>query len=136
MRCSTCQREASPDAAYCAGCGARLSSACESCGRTNPGDAVFCEGCGEALDNETAPVSGRGERAPLSYTPRHLADEILLSRSALEGERKQVTVLFADVKGSTELAEGLDPEELHRVLDGFFKILTDAVHRFEGTINQ
>ena len=74
--------------------------------------------------------------SPISYTPRHLADKILTSRSALEGERKQVTVLFADVKGSMDLAGKLDPEEWHRVMDGFFAILTGGVHRFEGTVNQ
>jgi len=73
---------------------------------------------------------------PRSYTPKHLADKILQSKSALEGERKQVTVLFADVKGSMELAEQVDPEEWHEILDRFFQILTDGVHRFEGTVNQ
>ena len=76
------------------------------------------------------------ERAPRDYTPKHLADKILQSKSALEGERKQVTVLFADVKGSTELAEQIDLEEWHRILDRFFQVLTDGVHRFEGTVNQ
>ncbi len=75
-------------------------------------------------------------RAPRDYTPRHLANKILGSKSALEGERKQVTVLFADVKGSMELAEGLDPEVWHRILGRFFEILTEGVHRFEGTVNQ
>jgi class 3 adenylate cyclase len=78
----------------------------------------------------------RTSQSPLSYTPKHLADKILQSKSALEGERKQVTVLFADVKGSMELAEQLDPEEWHQILDRFFAILTDGVHRFEGTVNQ
>ncbi|HVO24316.1 MAG TPA: adenylate/guanylate cyclase domain-containing protein, partial [Candidatus Margulisiibacteriota bacterium] len=73
---------------------------------------------------------------PRAYTPKHLADKILMARSALEGERKQVTVLFADVKGSMELAEQLDPEQWHSILDRFFAILTDGVHRFEGTVNQ
>ncbi len=76
------------------------------------------------------------ERTPRDYTPKHLADKILQSKSALEGERKQVTVLFADVKGSMELAEQLDPEEWHRILERFFEILTEGVHRFEGTVNQ
>ncbi|MCX7062983.1 MAG: adenylate/guanylate cyclase domain-containing protein, partial [Proteobacteria bacterium] len=71
-----------------------------------------------------------------TYTPKHLADKILQSRSALEGERKQVTVLFADVKGSMELSEQLDPEKWHKVLERFFEILTEGVHRFEGTVNQ
>jgi class 3 adenylate cyclase len=76
------------------------------------------------------------ERAPRDYTPRHLAEKILQSKSALEGERKQVTVLFADVKGSMELAEKLDPEEWHAILERFFQILSEGVHRFEGTVNQ
>ena len=73
---------------------------------------------------------------PRAYTPKHLADEILRSKSAIEGERKQITVLFADVKGSMELSEGIDPEEWHGILNGFFQILSEGVHRFEGTINQ
>jgi class 3 adenylate cyclase len=78
----------------------------------------------------------RPEKSPASYTPKHLADKILTSRAALEGERRQVTVLFADVKGSMELAEQVDPEEWHKIFDRFFTILADGVHRFEGTVNQ
>ncbi len=73
---------------------------------------------------------------PASYTPKHLADQILGVRGALEGERKQVTVLFADVKSSMELSEDLDPETWHRILERFFEVLAEGVHRFEGTINQ
>ena len=73
---------------------------------------------------------------PASYTPKHLAEKILTSRAALEGERKQVTILFADVKGSMELAEQLDPEEWHGIMDRFFQILAEGVHRFEGTVNE
>ena len=73
---------------------------------------------------------------PRTYTPKHLAEKILTTRTALEGERKQVTVLFADVKGSMELAEQVDPEEWHTILDRFFAILAEGVHRFEGTVNQ
>ena len=76
------------------------------------------------------------DRDPRAYTPKHLADKILQSKSAIEGERKQVTVLFADVKGSMDLQEGIDPEEWHGIMDRFFQILTDGVHRFEGTVNQ
>jgi class 3 adenylate cyclase len=71
-----------------------------------------------------------------SYTPKHLAEKILTSRSALERESKQVTVLFADVKGSMDLSESIDPEDWHRIMDRFFAILSEGVHRFEGTINQ
>ncbi len=104
---------------------------CVSCRRENPEDARFCNGCGSPAQAAAGP-----ERAPRDYTPKHLADRILQSKSALEGERKQLTVLFADVRGSSELAERLDPEDWHRILDRFFQILAEGVHRFEGTINQ
>lgn len=105
---------------------------CPACRHENRAHAKFCEECGTRLE---APTS-RAEFMPRSYTPRHLAERILGSRSALEGERKQVTVLFVDVKGSMELAEELEAEEWHRLLDRFFAILGDGIHRFEGTINQ
>src|SRR5262249_52800545 len=75
-------------------------------------------------------------RAPLAYTPRHLAEKILTSRSALEGERKQVTVLFADLKGSMELLADRDPEEARQLLDPVLERMMAAVHRYEGTVNQ
>jgi class 3 adenylate cyclase len=75
----------------------------------------------------TAARGAEPERDPRSYTPKHLAEKILASRSALEGERKQVSVLFADVRSSMELAESVDPEDWHRVLDGFFQILANGV---------
>ena len=84
----------------------------------------------------TSPALKSPTQPPLSYTPKHLAEKILTSRSALEGERKQVTVLFADVKGSMDLAEQVDPKEWHKIMDRFFAILSEGVHRFEGTINQ
>ena len=83
-----------------------------------------------------APVTPAPTRNPRDYTPKHLADKILQSKSALEGERKQVTVLFADIQGSMQLATHLDAEAWHQVLDGYFTILTSAVHRYEGTVNQ
>jgi class 3 adenylate cyclase/tetratricopeptide (TPR) repeat protein len=96
----------------------------------------FCGRCGAELAAPASAARAAPERAPRDYTPRHLADKILQSKSALEGERKQVTALFADVKGSMELAEQVDPEEWHRILEGFFQILADGIHRFEGTVNQ
>ena len=80
--------------------------------------------------------AGTQERAPLSYTPAHLAEKILTSRSALEGERKQVTVLFADLKGSMELLADRDPEEARQLLDPVLERMIEAVHRYEGTVNQ
>jgi len=83
-----------------------------------------------------APPASPQDRAPLAYTPPYLAEKILTSRSALEGERKQVTVLFADLKGSTELIRDLDPEAAQQLLDPALQHMMDAVHRFEGTVNQ
>ena len=88
--------------------------------------------CGGSL----ARGGARGELTPGSYTPAHLTRKILTSRSALEGERKQVTVFFADVKGSVALSRQVDPERWHEILDRFFRILAEGIHRFEGTINQ
>ena len=104
---------------------------CASCGHANSDIAKFCEECGRALSAQ-APSA----RDPRAYTPKHLAERILTARSALEGERKQVTVLFADIQNSMELAERIGAEEWHRVLDRFFQILNEGVHRFEGTVNQ
>jgi class 3 adenylate cyclase/tetratricopeptide (TPR) repeat protein len=103
------------------------------CGTAVVAGARFCHKCGIALEEQ---ASGVRIPSPASYTPRHLAERILTSRAALEGERKHVTVLFVDLKGSTELVEQLNPEEWHRILDRFFEILTEGVHRFEGTVNQ
>jgi hypothetical protein len=87
-------------------------------------------------DTTPAPPALKPEPAPLAYTPPHLTEKILTSRSALEGERKQVTVLFADLKGSTELIRGLDPEQARAILDPALNVMMAAVHRYEGTVNQ
>jgi len=131
MKCPKCHSENLADSSFCEECSAPLEAACPSCGAGNRPGAKFCRKCRAALT--AAPAAAPDPRA---YTPKHLADKILTSRAALEGERKQVTVLFADVKGSMELASQVDPEEWHRILDRFFHILTEGVHRFEGTVNQ
>src|SRR5881628_2353737 len=105
-------------------------ASCEACGHENPVGARFCNDCGARLAAPTVTLE------PRSYTPRHLVEKILAQKSALEGERKLVTVLFADVARSMELAERVDLEEWHRLLDRLFRILADGVHRYEGTINQ
>jgi class 3 adenylate cyclase len=111
---------------------------CGACGHGCADGAKFCAECGAPVSDAAriSTAEGRPLHDPRAYTPKHLADKILQSKSALEGERKQVTVLFADVKGSMELAEQLDPEAWHAILDRFFGILTEGVHRFEGTVNQ
>ena len=137
MTCAHCGHEAPAGSTFCNGCGAKLAVVCGQCGATPPPDSRFCNGCGAEIRG-----SGVGEKiqppvpSPLSYTPKHLADKILTSRSALEGERKQVTVLFADLKGSMELLAERDPEEARKLLDPVLEHMMEAVHRYEGTVNQ
>ena len=113
---------------------------CDQCGKENPGQQKFCGECGARLKGaaETAPIGEPGQErsAPRSYTPAHLADRILKDRSALEGERKQVTVLFCDIADSTSLAERLGAERMHGILNAFFSLALEQVHRYEGTVNQ
>ena len=144
MQCRSCGGPNRAGRRFCAECGAPLAVVCADCGAENEAGEKFCGDCGTSIAEghkaEKPPGAGDSRQArvesPRGYTPRHLAEKILSSRSALEGERKQVTVLFADVQGSMELAEQVDPEEWHKILDRFFQILSDGVHRFEGTINQ
>ncbi len=131
MNCTACGNANPERAKFCLECGAALAARCASCGSGLPPAAKFCGECGTHVAG-----AGPKERSPRDYTPKHLADRILQSKSALEGERKQVTVLFADVKGSLELAEQAGAEQWHAILDRFFEILAEGVHRFEGTINQ
>ncbi len=133
MNCSNCGHENRDSAKFCLGCGQRFSGVCRGCGNELPTAARFCDECGTPT---AEPPAGEIERNPRSYTPNHLAEKILRSRSALEGERKQVTVLFADIQRSMDLQETVDAEEWHGIMDGFFRILAEGVHRFEGTINQ
>jgi class 3 adenylate cyclase len=136
--CPSCQHENREGRRFCGGCGASLALTCPSCGAADEDGERFCGECGAELrsGNATAAAATPPVREPRAYTPPHLAEKILTQRAALEGERKQVTVLFADVKGSVELSGLLDPEEWHAVMDRFLQILTDGVHRFEGTVNQ
>jgi len=134
MKCPRCQQDNPAHARFCLGCGARLTLACGACGTELPGGARFCLQCGQAVAADTAaPVRSP---APESYTPKHLAEKILTSKAALEGERKQVTVLFADLKSSMELLADRDPEEARKILDPVLERMMEAVHRYEGTVNQ
>ena len=132
MRCPRCQIENVAGARFCEDCGARLEGACPSCGTPVTPGKKFCRSCGAALITEPA---GRFA-SPESYTPKHIAEKILTSKAALEGERKQVTVLFADLKGSMELLADRDPEEARELLDPVLERMMEAVHRYEGTVNQ
>jgi hypothetical protein len=132
IRCSSCGHGNRPSRPFCTECGSRLGRTCPACAAAVEPNEKFCGSCGAPL---TAPAA-RAERSPATYTPQHLAEKILGGRAALAGERKQVTVLFADVKGSMDLAAQLDPEAWHAIMDGFFQLLAEGVYRFEGTVNQ
>src|SRR5947208_1622668 len=138
MICPQCNAENFPDSAFCDQCGARLETACSNCGEPNRRGARFCKNCGRLIDRTptTAPSAVPGAPSPDTYVPKHLAEKILASRHTLEGERKQVTVLFADIRGSTSLLEGLDPEEGQKIIDPVLRVMMEAVHRYEGTVNQ
>src|SRR5256884_7968864 len=134
MTCPRCQDENPPGSNFCLGCGSRLGATCGACGNDLPAGSRFCNKCGTPVSGESA---GEARFAsPQSYTPKHLADKILTSKTALEGERKQVTVLFCDIANSTPLAARLGPEAMHTLLNRFFELALDEVHRYEGTINQ
>src|SRR5215472_12599169 len=133
MKCPRCQQENPPQARFCMACGAGLSVRCGKCGTELPGEASFCFSCGQQV--QPGASTPRFD-SPGDYTPKHLAEKILNSKAALEGERKQVTVLFADLKGSMELLADRDPEEARKILDPVLERMMEAVHRYEGTVNQ
>src|SRR5499433_3317640 len=152
MRCPQCHHQNGETAKFCEECGAKLISACPQCGQQVNPTAKFCPECGTAL---TSKAKGKRTRkvatsqhpaprtqSPASYTPRHLAERILAEREAMEtrgapdGERKAITALFADLKGSTALIEGLDPEDARSIIDPALQLMMDAVHRYNGYVAQ
>src|SRR5882762_7865581 len=134
MPCPRCRHEDPASSRFCTECGARLALSCASCGAELADGVRFCGACGLSVE---AQRTGQTRFAsPEAYTPRHLAEKILTLRSAIAGERKQVTVLFADLKGSMELLADRDPEETRKLLDPVLEHMMDAVHQYEGTVNQ
>jgi len=134
VKCPQCEFENRPQAKFCEECATPLARSCSNCGTQLSVTAKFCPECAHPVAGP-APVRPRFN-SPEAYTPKHLAERILTSKSALEGERKQVTVLFADMKGSMELLADRDPEEARKVLDPILEHMMEAVHRYEGTVNQ
>src|SRR5262245_3625958 len=138
MQCPRGQHDNEVGAKFCENCASPLARTCSNCGRPLSPVAKFCPECAHP-----APLAGHTSAEPASrftspetYTPKHLVEKILTSKSALEGERKQVTVLFADLKGSMELLADRDPEEAREILDPVLEMMMEAVHRYEGTVNQ
>jgi class 3 adenylate cyclase/tetratricopeptide (TPR) repeat protein len=140
MHCPQCRHENRQEARFCEACGGPLARTCPVCGNLARPKAAFCDHCGAPLTGQTPPPTSSAlapyAQTPQVYTPTHLAEMILTSRSALEGERKQVTVLFADLKASLELLADRDPEEARQILDAVVERMIAAVHRYEGTVNQ
>ena len=135
MNCPKCGLENPEDANFCNGCGQKMENTCPGCKKINPPASRFCNGCGRDLraPKEPAPIY---YDQPQAYTPKHLAEKILTTRSTMEGERKLVTVLFADVAGYTSLSEKLDPEDVHKIMEGCLQLMMNEIHKYEGTINQ
>ena len=134
MKCPNCQHDNRIGAKFCEECASALQLVCANCGAVLTKTAKFCIDCAHPV---TAAESSTDRYAsPELYTPKHLAGRILTSKNALEGERKQVTVLFADLKGSMELLADRDPEEARQILDAVLERMMEAVHRYEGTVNQ
>src|SRR5262247_216385 len=147
MKCPRCQAENRAGAKFCEDCGASLATPCHACGAELTPGKKFCGSCGaptssdKPVERSDKPAERAAEVAdrfasPQSYTPKHLAERILTSKGAMEGERKTVTVMFADVSGFTAMSERLDPEEVHGIMDRAFEVILGAVHRHEGTVNQ
>ena len=134
MPCPACRHENPPQAKFCLACGAPFAQRCGHCGTELPQSARFCLECGHPVGSAAAAQVRL--TSPDSYTPKHLAEKILTSKGALEGERKRVTVLFADLKGSMELLADRDPEEARKILAPILAHMMEAVHHYEGTVNQ
>ena len=135
MKCPKCQFGNPDRMKFCGDCGTKLELPCPHCNYSNPPQFNFCGECGKDL-REPSEAPAIDYSLPQSYTPKFLADKIFTTRSSIEGEKKLVTVFFADAANYTSISEKLDPEEVHHIMDGCFKIIMDEVHKYEGTINQ
>jgi hypothetical protein len=147
MTCPSCKFDNNSAARFCEQCGTPLEVKCPRCNAAVSAGARFCASCGNPLATPDAPSrepSTSKPRAPIAAppdallpdVPGHLAQKILSGRAALQGERRQVTVMFGDLANYTALSEKLDPEEVHRIIQSCFGLVAAEIHRFEGTINQ
>src|ERR1700693_631533 len=133
MQCPRCRHESPAGARFCGECAAPLGRTCPSCRSLIAQSNTYCTDCGAPL---AAVGSPQAAPEPHECTPRYLAEKIVIGREAMEGERKQVTVLFADLRGSLEILADRDPEDARRLLDPVLERMMEAVHRYEGTVNQ
>jgi class 3 adenylate cyclase/tetratricopeptide (TPR) repeat protein len=136
MKCLRCQHENRIDARFCEECAAPFGRACPNCGSFSLPGARFCSQCAHPIGLDSELRAANRFLSPDNYTPKHLADRILTSKGDFEGERKQVTVLFADIVGSLGIIADRDPEEAQRLLDPVLDTMLEAVHHYEGMVNR
>ena len=141
MKCNRCQFENPKGSKFCLECGQKFEFKCPNCNKDLPIEAKFCNECGHNLrkPSETPPkdLSFDEKLTKIQkYLPKGLTEKILSQRDRIEGERKQVTVMFADMEGFTKLSERLGPEEAYTVIDQVYEILIRKVHDYEGTVNE
>jgi len=141
MQCPECQTENPDTQKFCGECGGKLEKACPSCGIKNPPQYKFCGECGHSLALPSEPVSRESSLDEKiakiqKYLPKGLTEKVLAQRNKIEGEHKQVTVMFCDMEGFTALTEKLGPEEAYGIMDQVYEILIHKVHDYEGTVNE
>ena len=136
MRCNKCGTESTTNRKFCAACGSPLSTRCPKCGAENASSSAFCEDCGAALAVSAAPAVASSPQSASTAPEIRVTSEQPDASTTIDGERKTVTALFADIKGSMELMEDLDPEEARAIVDPALKLMMDAVHRYGGYVAQ
>jgi GTP cyclohydrolase III len=141
MQCPNCQFKNPGDSNFCLECGQKLEQKCPQCEKALPVNANFCNGCGHKLAEKSAPSAKElslDEKLTKiqKYLPRGLTEKILSQKDRIEGERKQVTVLFCDMVGFTALSEKLGPDDAYEIMDQIYEILIHKVHDYEGTVNE
>ncbi len=141
MKCPKCQFENPDSAKFCNECGSKLETACSACGKANPLSSKFCSECGHKIvipnEQPSQELSFDEKLAKIQrYLPKDLTQKILAQRDKIEGERKQVTVMFCDMEGFTSLTEKLGSERMYSIMDEVYEILIHKVHDYEGTVNE
>jgi class 3 adenylate cyclase len=136
MRCTKCGNESTTGRKFCATCGSPLSSRCPKCGAENAPSSAFCEDCGAALAGNAASAATGSPHVASTAPQIRVTPEQPDASTVIEGERKTVTALFADIKGSTELMEDLDPEEARAIIDPALRLMIDAARRYDGYVVQ
>lgn len=141
MKCPRCQFDNEADAKFCNKCGSKLEIVCPECGKSNRPVSQFCKECGRNLSGPSEPTPkdlSFDEKLDKiqRYLPKGLTEKILSQRDKIEGERKQVTVMFCDMEGFTQLTERLGPEEAYSIMDQVYETLIHKVYYYEGTVNE